>query len=201
MSENTAHTGDQKVGEFISAASKNPVKAPTDKIIHKYKWTGEEKTIVGTLFVAAVVLAVVGLVAGNIAAYIGAGVVLVLGALVTRLGLKRKSKSRLIALFDSNTGILSVEGNGLSASHNNGNLNTARNLFVKKVAVRDENIDPKDFLGISFGGSKKMMIPMRLVAQEPLLGILTPYIEKQSEIRGSDKLLEAFLEAAKIYKG
>lgn len=200
MSENTTHTGDKKVGEFISSASKNPVKAPTDKIIHKYKWTGEEKTIVATIFTAVAVLAVIGVINGNIAAYIGAGVALVVGLLVTRLGVKRKASSRLIALYDANSGIISVEGNGLSASHNNGDLNTARNLFVKKVAVRDENIDPKDHLGISFGGNKKILIPMRLVAQEPLLGILTPYIEKQIEIH-KDKLLASFLEAAKNYKG
>ena len=201
MSENTAHTGDKEIGEFISSAAKNPVKSPTDKIIHKYKWTGEEKTIVATIYTAVVALVVVGFISNNIAAYIGAGVALVLGLLVTRLGVKRKSKSRLIALYDANTGILSVEGNGLSASHNNGDLNKARNLFVKKVATRDVNIDPKDFLGIGFGGSKKMLIPMRLVAQEPLLGILTPYIEKQLDIRDSDKLLAALLEGAKTYKG
>lgn len=201
MSENTAHTGDKAVGEYISAAAKNPVKAPTDKIIHKYKWTGEEKTIVTVIYAAVVALAVIGFVNDNVTAYIGAGVALVMGLLVTRLGVKRKSKSRLIALYDSNTGILSVEGNGLSASHNNGDLDKARNLFVKKVAVRDEAIDPKDFLGIGFGGSKKMLIPMRLVAQEPLLGILSPYIEKQLEIRDRDKLLAAFFEAAKAYKG
>lgn len=201
MSENTAHTGDTKVGEYISTAARNPVKSPTDKIIHKYKWTGEEKAIVSVIYTAAVVLAVFGFLGENIAAYIGAGVAFVLGSLVTRLGVKRKSKSRLIALYDSTTGIISVEGNGLSASHNNGNLNTARNLYVKKVATRDENIDPKDFLGIGFGGHKKMLIPMRLVAQEPLLGILTPYIEQQIDIRGSDKLLEKFMEAAKNYKG
>lgn len=202
MSENTSHRGDEKVAEFISDAAKNPVKSPSEKTVHKYKWTKEELSIVTVLYLGSATLAVMGLIGDlMIPALIGAGISFVIAVAVTRLGLSRKGKSRLIALYDGDTGTLSVEGNGLSASHNYGNLNKATNLFVKKVAVRSEEIDPKDFLGISFGGNKKMMIPMRLVAQQPLLDLLEPYIVKQVEIRGEDKLLSSFLQAAKEYQG
>lgn len=199
MSSNTAHSGDKKVAEFISSAGNESVDKGTQKYTHKYKWRGEEITILTILYGLAVGFGVWA-VMNNMAVgyFIAGGVAAVLAIAVTNLGASRKRKSRLFATYDPETTELSVEGNGLDAAQNHVKLSEAKTVYTKKITRNDDVYDPRDYLVVSKEGAKHVKIPMRLVSRAGLLELLT---ETASKVNSKeDPKVSALLEAAKDYR-
>lgn len=201
MSSQPANNGDEKVAEFISkaAAEKTEVKNETYK--HKYKWRGEEITILVILYAISVSLAVWGLKTDmNIGMFIASGIALVLAIAVTHLGASRKHKSRLIATYSETTGDFTVEGNGYKPKDNTVKIPQVTRVFVKKKATRVDDIDPKDLLVLSKDSGKGgVEIPMRLAGRPGLIDFLEE-LSKKANPKGDAKIDE-FFEAAKAYKG
>lgn len=201
MSSQPANNGDEKIAEGISkaAAEKTEVKSETYK--HKYKWRGEEITILVILYAISIALAIWGFKTEmNIGMFIAAGIALVLAGAVTHLGASRKHKSRLIATYSETTGDFTVEGNGYKADKNTIKIPEVTRVFVKKKATRVDNIDPKDLLVISKDSGKSgVEIPMRLVGRPGLIDFLEA-LSKKANPKGDTRVNE-FFEAAKEYNG
>lgn len=201
MSSETTNNGDEKVAEFISTAAANKVEDKTVKYKHKYRWRGEEITILVILYGISIALAVWGFMTDmNIGMFIAAGIAFVLAAAVTNLGAGRKHKSRLIALYNEETGDFSVEGNGYKANKNTIKIPQVTRVYVKKKATRVDEIDPKDLLIIAKDSGKDgVEIPMRLAGRPELVDLLEAIANKVNPKR--DARVQEFFEAAKAYKG
>jgi hypothetical protein len=200
VSSETTNNGDAKVAEGISkaAAEKTPDRVVQYK--HKYKWRGEEITILVVLYGITIGLAVWGFMNEmNVGMFIASGIALVIAGAVTQLGAGRKHKSRLLATHNKTTGDLTVEGNGYKPNDNTINLAKATRLYLKKKVTRGDGIDPKDILVIGKDTGKGVEIPMRLVSRAGFLEFITE-LSKELNPKG-DKKVDEFLEAARVYKG
>lgn len=199
MSSTTASNGDEKIAEAISTAAKDTVPGKTDRFVHKYKWRGEEITILFVLYSIAIAFGAWAVVNDmSLGFFIAGGIALVLAGSVTRLGASRKHKSRLIGTYDHETSQLTVEGNGLDAAKNTAKLTDVKKVFTKKVSRDDDVWDPRDFLMLGRDKGIAVQIPMRLVSRPGMLELITELVGKVN-IK-EDPNVTGLLESAAEYR-
>lgn len=168
------------------------------KVVHRYKWTLEEKLILIIPSIALIWLTVNSSInKGEFEALWLLALVPWAGCigLLVNISLSKKKKSTLTAEFDPETNTASVEGNKIyDASSNKGNLNKANNAFVKTVGVNETLV-----VGFEGKDTPNLYVPQRVASKQPFLDFLEEHIVKNDKVKKTAEV-DTFFEGAKKWK-
>lgn len=165
-------------------------------VFHRYKWTLREKlilTIPSVLLIGALVYFSVekGSFSTGWAILLGAWAIIF--AMLVNLGKDKKKKSRLEAIYDPETTVVSVEGNKLyKHGSNKGALRDMKTAMIKQVGMNPTMIlDPED------ENKRKVYIPMRVASKEGFLDFLKKNVLENDGITKTADVTGYFEDAAK----
>lgn len=188
-----------KLQRIDPLSKKNELQPGMHVFKHRYKWTTEEKSVVGVLFALFAAAAVVAVVRDMSAGwFIIAGFCFFFFGYALWLGTKRKRESTMSVIFSEKELKVTVEGNKYESSKHNMELFNVRHVGIRQLGSKavEGDYGPRDVLVFNSVKSRTMSIPLRLLANDDLYKLLIPTIEKY----GNEDVIEA-AKFGHLYKG
>lgn len=169
-------------------------------VFHRYKWTLEEKVTLAIPTIILLAFNVMALVQDHSLStlliifdvvWIGAA------ALLVNIGLSKKKKSRLEAIYDEEDLFISVDGNKLyKHGTNKGNLDKFTSLLIKQVGQ-----NPTMILRSKDQDIRNLSIPLRLVSKDGFYAFMeTNVLNNANIVKDDQEATEKFFADAKNYK-
>lgn len=165
-------------------------------VSHRYKWTLREKlilTIPSVLLIGALVYFSMEKGSLSLGWSILLGGWVIIFAMLINLGKDKKKKSRLEAIYDPETMIVSVEGNKIyKHGTNKGDIKDMKTAWIKQIGMNPTMVlDPED------EGKRKIYIPLRVASKEGFREFLVENVLENDSIKKSDEIAPFFEDATK----
>lgn len=160
---------------------------------HRYRWTIEEKMVVGVLAVVSAGLILWALLDSNWA-WITAIPVGLLAGYAYHLGRSRKTKSTLNGSFDPETDIIRLGGHDFQSHRNKVPLSKVSTVTFRKMD-KGAVLSPRDQVVFTATGTN-MRVPIRLFSDRTFYDLTHRIVSEM----GNDKVLSA-VEYGRSYQG